>query len=561
MITHSSQGNSEIALMDQLNKLTDAGAAVVQVRTREPLRAATTFRKHLIGSDTPYNEWDVVNGFRVFTKENHADHQVKGNKVDFIAGLERPLEDLRSPGSEVRKTPEKIHYYVFVNPHPFIAGNPYAIELIQQYAAILPSTNVCMVFVTNEEPLSDIPSGNLLVADLPTPSAPELEVILDRLIESSLNNNPTFPDGSELTDEDCSRIAHLGLGLTLFEFETYTAISLTDAMLEKQKSITAEWLLKGIGAAKTAVIRQSEILELTPAADIGEVGGMHRLKDWVAARANCFSDDARAFGVEAPKGAAIVGVPGTGKSLVAKAVASVFGVPLVRLDFGRVFSKYVGDSESRVRSALKMVEAMAPCVLFVDEVDKGLGGAGGGGDSGTSSRVLGSFLTWLNDCPAPVFTMLTANRVEGLPPELLRRGRLDQIFSIDMPTAEGRKEVLEIHLRKRHRDIKKFEYAEIQKFVEVSKGYVPAEIESAVKDAITMAFSDATCKDLEMRHILQALKDMVPMSVSNSVQIDRIVEWASTNATSVEYNEASPDPRVAKAEVARPTNRVLRPRR
>lgn len=222
---------------------------------------------------------------------------------------------------------------------------------------------------------------------------------------------------------------------------------------------------------------------------------------------------------------------------MAKAVASVLGVPAVRLDFGRVFSKFVGDSENRVRAALAMVESMAPVVLFVDEIDKGLGGAGsGGGDSGTSSRVLGSFLTWLQENKSKVFTIVTANRIDGLPPELLRRGRFDGIFSVGLPNADERLEVLRIHLRKRNQDIKAL--SNVEPFVRKSEGYVPAEIESAVKDALIAAFATEE-RVLTVAHLVKALDDMIPMSVSHKAAIDRIVEWAAANATPVNYPQGA----------------------
>lgn len=564
MIATSMQGNSEDSLMTELLKLSSAGGSVIQIRTREPIRAAVTLRKHLIGTDSPYREWDICNGFRVYTKENFTDFRVSsaGGKDDFVTALEVPIAELRNTNSQVNADPEQVHYFVYLNPQHFM-NNPYVTELVTQYAAVLPTTNVCLIFITNDAPLQGVPLGDTLVTDFNTPNAAELSEALTRVVEESLKQEESFPDGSDLTQEDIARIAHMGLGLTHSEFEAYAAITLVDAGESGDRMITADRLLAGIGKGKTAVIRQSEILELTTTTDISEVGGMQRLKDWVQQRSNAYSKEAKDFGVEPPKGAALVGVPGTGKSLVAKAIASVFEVPLVRLDFGRVFSKYVGDSESRVRAALKMVESMAPCVLFVDEIDKGLGGAGGGGDSGTSSRVLGSFLTWLQECKAPVFTMVTANRVDGLPPELLRRGRFDQIFSVGMPGTDARREVFRIHLQKRGRKLEDFSAADIESLLAASNNYVPAEIESAIKDAITIAFNDQTTDVLEARHIIDALRNLVPMSKSHAEAIARIVDWSEVNATNVEYTDKSPDPKRV-AEVAgrvKAGRRIVTPRR
>lgn len=533
MISAPKVENSETALMQSIHRLSDAGGSVIHVRTREPLRAALVLRKHLIGADSPYKEWDVVNGVRVFTRENFTEHRIAGSEMDFMQALMAPLVELRTPTSAINAAPDKVHYFVFVDPHPYIENNPVVIELLQQYAAILPTTNVCTILVTPDIKLSSVPVGTVLVTDLATPTVEELSAVTQRLIGDAAKDKTTFPQGSKLGKEDVVKIANMGLGLSLFEFETYVAISIIEAGEAGEKSITPSRILDGVAKGKTAIVRQSEILELTHAEDIDNVGGMGKLKEWIAARAKCYSEEAVDFGIEPPKGMVLVGVPGTGKSLVAKVTASVLDVPLVKLDVGRVFSKYVGDSESRMREALKMIEGMAPVVLFVDEIDKGLGGAGGGGDSGTSSRVLGSFLTWLQECKAPVFVVVTANRVDGLPPELLRRGRFDQIWSVTMPDMDERKEVFEIHLRLRGRSIEDFSEEDLQEFLRASEGYVPAEIESAVKTGLINAFNDLDSEGLEMHHIIDALKEMVPMSKSHKANIDAIVAWAKDNATPV----------------------------
>ena len=509
-------------------------------------------RKSILGSENnEYREWDVVNGWRSFTTENYTNNKIDGDKKEFMKAITLPMAELRNPASSVSANPQTIHYFVFVDAHPYIAGNPFASELIQQYAAILPSTNICILFVTPDVSMENIPMGTILVSNLPTPSTDELAKVLEALLSGSEND---FENGTDIDEEDIRRICLLGLGLTLYEFETYAAIAVISAHNKGEKTLTVDAMIEGISQGKTAIVKQSEILELYPTEKMENVGGMQKLKDWVASRANCYSDEAKAFGIEPPKGCVLVGVPGAGKSLVAKAIASVLAVPLVKMDFGRVFSKYVGDSESRVRSALQMVEDMAPVVLFVDEIDKGLGGiGGGGGDSGTSSRVLGSFLTWLQECKAPVFVLVTANKVDGLPPELLRRGRFDQIFSVTLPTESERIEVLDIHLRKRDKDID-FKEKDLYQFGLKSEGYVPAEIESAVKDAMILAFSKNEA--LEMKHILSALEEMVPMSRSYGPQIGEMIEWARDNATSVNYSEAEQEAK--SGPILPPSRRIAR---
>lgn len=527
--------HSEAAVMADIFKLSDAGASVIQIRTREPVRTALILRKNLVdGEETTYREWDAINGFRVFSAEDATDNTKDGGKEDFFAALGAPMSELRNKGSRVYSDDKKVHYFVYINPQPFME-NPFVIELVQQYAAILPSTNVCVILVTPETTLSSIPPGNILVGDMRTPTVHELAATLNSMLDNSLSD---FTEPTDIGEDDVMELCQLGLGLTLFEFETYAALAIVGAAINRAPQFTKDMLRAGIAVGKTEVVKQSEILELYPTISMDEVGGMQRLKDWLNSRKDCYSDEARDFGIEPPKGVVTVGVPGSGKSLVAKAIATVFGVPLVRMDFARVFSKYVGDSESRVRAALKMVEAMAPCVLFVDEIDKGMGGAAGGGDSGTSSRVLGTYLTWLNDCKAPVFNMVTANKVEGLPPELLRKGRFDQIFSVGMPNRVERLEVLHIHLRKRGHDIG-FDKMQNARFIAKSDGYVPAEIEQSVRDALILAFNAGEA--LGMEHIIAALEGMVPMSKSNAAQISAILEWATNNAVPVNYELGADD--------------------
>lgn len=544
--------NSEQQLLNRIHLLSDAGGAVIHVRTREPYRAAIALRKHMTHAGTPYKEWDVINGFRTFTKENYAEIGVSGSVEDFGGAFIHPLNELRNASSAIHSDNEKTHFFAYVDPHPFIENNPIALEMLQQYSVMLPSTNVCLLLITPDQPLPGVPVGTVMVADLPTPTMLELQSVLSRLLEST--DDKMF-DEVDISEEDMAQICNLGAGLTLSEFEGYVALSIIEASERNAEVLTADDIMTGVADGKTAVVRQSEVLELTHPESIDSVGGMGRLKDWLYSRRDIYSDEAREFGAEPPKGIVLVGVPGTGKSLVAKAASSVFKVPLVRLDLSRVFSKYVGDSESRVRAALDMVESMAPVVLFIDEIDKGLGGIGSGGDSGTSSRVLGTVLTWLQECKAPVFTVVTANKVTGLPPELLRRGRFSQIFSSTLPAPTARREVLAIHLRKRGRDIKAFAEADLKRFDAASEGYVPAEIEEAVKDAFILAFNDDRAKDIEMRFILDSLAEMIPMSKSHAAAINEIVQWAENNAISVEH------PAEAATSTGGNMNRVIRPRR
>lgn len=523
------QRNSATDFSRKFSMFVDSGAAVIHVRTGEIMRCLLALRKQAAQDKSEYNEWDIVNGFRQFTMADMANLVKAGDgMIDIGAAFSVPMEVVSS-GTQGTNT----RYYVYVNPHVYLENNPHMAQLILQYAAILPATNVCLVMVTPDTPLpGDVPV-NLLSLTFDPPGLGELQDTLAGVLEGV---GEGFEDGAALTEEELERVCYVGAGMTVHNFETYASLAAVEAAREGKTTLTADDIVKGVTIGKTDVVNSNDILELYPSASIDSVGGMENLKAWVRKRAGCYSDTAKDFGVEPPKGIVLVGIPGTGKSLVAKAVSSVLGVPLVRLDFGRVFNSLVGASEERMRVALQMVEKMAPVIVFCDEIDKGLGGIGGSGDSGVSSRVLGTFLTWLNDCKYPVFTIVTANNVTGLPPELLRRGRFDAIFSTALPTPREREDVLRIHLSIRKRDIKDFPKEEVQRVIELSEGYVPAEIESAVKDALIDAYSDGV--EMTMGHVAAALKVMVPLSSAFKEQIAAMGDWAKNNATPVSREDA-----------------------
>ncbi len=553
-VVAESEDTSESVLMGEFFKLCDAGGSIIQIRTREAVRAATVIRKTLLSEDETYThkEWDAVNGWRTFTVENCTDGTVAGAMVDFYEALSQPLADLRDSKSRVCAEPDKVHCFVYVDPDPYIKDNPVVIALLQQLAAILPSKNVCVILITPFVDMSYLPLGTVLTTDMPTPSVSELERCLRRIIENAEPDSWSEP--STIEDEDITRIATLGLGMTRSEFETHASIAIVQASIDEAPCLSAEILTEGVMEGKTEVVKQSDILELYPAESMDNVAGMGRLKDWIAKRAACFSDEARDFGIAPLKGMAIIGTPGCGKSLVAKAVGDVLGIPVIRLDFGRVFSKFIGDSESRLRAALNMIERMDRLVLFCDEIDKGLGGIGGGSDGGVSSRVLGTFLTWMQEKKSDALVIMTANRVEGLPPELFRRGRLDAVFSVGLPTRTERREILAVHLRKRGRSLEEFDERELVRFDNATNDYIPAEIECAVNDALIAAFNEDS--DLTMDHLVEALDDIVPLSTSHRADIDRIQEWANHNATPVNYPE-----KATSSAGQDDTRRLTRPRR
>jgi len=345
---------------------------------------------------------------------------------------------------------------------------------------------------------------DVTVLDLPMPDERDLAGVLDATVEQLGDNRRIEID---LTDDGREKLVKSLLGLTRAEAEN----ALAKVVVTRHRLAAADVDL--LLAEKEQIIRKSGILEFYSTPErFGSIGGLGHLKTWLHQRGKAFSKAARQFGLPSPKGLLLVGVPGCGKSLSAKAVSAEWKMPLLRFDLGRVFGSLVGQSEENIRRALKMAEAVAPCVLWIDEIEKGLAGSRGpGGDSGTSTRVFGTLLTWMEESTRQVFTIATANDVEGLPPELLRKGRFDEIFFIDLPGPQERTDILAIHLEKHQRDHRAFD---LTRHARASDGFSGAELEQAVISALYGAFAEGETTTLEDRHLEQSITTTVPLAES-----------------------------------------------
>jgi SpoVK/Ycf46/Vps4 family AAA+-type ATPase len=277
--------------------------------------------------------------------------------------------------------------------------------------------------------------------------------------------------------------------------------------------------------------------------DLDSVGGLDELKRWLALRARGFEPAAKDFGIDPPRGILIAGVPGCGKSLTAKCVARSWAMPLVLLDPGAIFAMYVGESEQRLRSALESVEAMAPVVLWIDEIEKGFAGGSSDADAGTARRVIGTFLRWLQERPGGVFLIATCNDVDTLPPELLRRGRFDEVFFVDLPDPGERAAIIGLHLRQRHRDPASFDLAAL---AAASDGFTGAELEAAVVGALYMAFAGG--REVGTADLLDEIGRTTPLSRTRAEAVAALRAWSRGRATP--GSGASPAP--APIEPPRP---------
>ena len=360
---------------------------------------------------------------------------------------------------------------------------------------------------------------DVTVIDVPLPEADEIAGILDGIIQS-VRNDPrvTVSASPELRE----RIVKAALGLTASEAENVFA----KAVVHQRRLDENDLPL--VLAEKRQVIRKMGMLEYYDNSEsIGEVGGLEELKRWLTQRTQAFTEKARDYGLPSPKGLLLLGVQGCGKSLTAKAIASLWKLPLLRLDVGALFGSFIGSSEENLRKAIRIAESLAPCVLWLDEIEKGFSGVTGGGasDAGTSARVFGGFLTWLQEKTAPVFVVATSNKIEDLPPELLRKGRFDEIFFVDLPDPAERELIVKIHLQKKKRDPAAFD---TRRLAAAAEGFSGAEIEAGIIEAMYEAF--AAGREFTTADVEAALRGTVPLSRTSRESIERLRNWAATRA-------------------------------
>lgn len=358
----------------------------------------------------------------------------------------------------------------------------------------------------------------------PLPDKVQLAEVLDGIIEGTgvpADKQPNAVRRKELIEA--------AMGLTTEEAENAMALSAVKPKLDNDPNT---WNPTIVMSEKCAALRKTGLLEYIPVAKEGlqQVGGLRNLKEWVRRRKNAFSDKAREFGLPAPKGILMVGPPGAGKSLSAKAISGELHLPLLRLDMGKMFGSLVGQSEANMRQAIQVAEAISPCILWIDEIEKGLAGANAGAlDSGVGARVLGTILTWMQEKTTPVFVYATSNDVTNLPPELLRKGRFDEMFSVSFPNSDERYEIIKIHLTKKKRwHLVESNKIDMGLIVNQSNGYSGAEIEACIIEALYAAF-DAN-KELDQTDVINALDQTVPLSKTMAERLRRLDEWC-TNRT------------------------------
>ena len=468
-------------------------------RMLEMLQAITISRRS--DSYTPLFRWTITDGLQRFDIALEP-QTINSEPTDVL----KHIRAVSKPG-----------IYVLLDFHPFLE-DPVHVRLLKDICIRAREVHRQIVFISHEVKMPQELENYCARFDLALPSEQERA----RIIKSAARDYAKEHPGHRVkVDAKAHELLIQNLaGLTWSDTERLArnAIYLDGAITHSD--------LPDVMQAKYALLNRGGALNFEyDTARFSDVGGLARLKKWLKQRRPVFRGDESAAHLDSPKGILLLGVQGCGKSLAAKATAGIFGVPLLRLDFGTIYDKYHGETERKLRESLKTADVMSPCVLWIDEIEKGI--AGRGGETGTTQRVLGSFLTWMAERKSRVFVVATANDISTLPPELVRKGRFDEIFFVDLPTDEVRRSIISIHLTKRDQPLKNFD---LDALTRVSKGFSGAEIEQAIVSSLYAAHAKREL--LATAHVLAEIEETRPLSVVMAERINAMRDWAAGRTVS-----------------------------
>lgn len=492
--------------LDEIEILIRARYPLIYITTWEEKRVESELLKIGTRTDKKVYSWTVTQGL---VNASSPKSSILG--MDSTRDLITALDNIQKASEPALYIIKDIHHYM--NDASIIRKlRDLSISLRSSFKTILILSPILRIPPELEKDIS--------VIDYNLPNLNELGILLDRLVMSIQNNKKNVeinidPQGKE-------KLLQAAMGLTLAEAESV----FSKAIVSKRRIDVEDISL--ILSEKKQIIRKSGLLEFYPTHEnMSTVGGLDNLKVWLKKRSEAFTKKARDYGLPQPKGILLLGVSGSGKSLVAKAVSSLWQLPLLRLDIGSLFSSLVGSSEENMRKMIKTAESVAPCLLWLDEIDKGFSGSGSSNmsDGGTTARVLSSFLTWMQEKDSPVFIIATANDISHLPPELLRKGRFDEIFFLDLPKIRERMEIFAIHLYKRGRDPRKFD---LNSLASSTDGFSGSEIEELIISSMYDSFEEN--RELTNEDILNTIKHAVPLSHTMKESIDLLREWCGSRA-------------------------------
>jgi SpoVK/Ycf46/Vps4 family AAA+-type ATPase len=493
----------------ELEALLRSRVPLVIIETRDEPRAlqllTSVCGRLAAGTHTPVFQWTVTDGLR---------------RVDIdLGGAQRHNAEPGEVVKSIRAT-DKGGIYVLLDFHPFLA-DPIHVRLLKDICQGYAKTPRTVVLLSHEIVLPRELEHFAARFQLAFPDRGERQMIVERV-------------ATEWTQTNGSKVKADRKSLELL-VENLAGLSTGDTERLARQAIFDDGALQltdlpAVMQAKYELLNRQGVLAFEyDTAKFADLGGMARLKEWLKQRRPAFdgSSDSSGIRLDAPKGLLLLGVQGCGKSVAARAAAGIFGVPLLRLDFASIHNKYIGESERNLRETLSTADLMAPCVLWIDEIEKGI--ATGDGDSGTSRRLLGTFLTWLAEKKTKVFVVATANDISALPPELVRKGRFDEIFFVDLPKAAVRATILTIHSHKRGVALSE---AHIEQLAQACEGFSGAEIEQAIVSAVYTAH--ATNETVNARHVLAEIKATRPLSIVMAEQIGELRAWAAERTVSAD---------------------------
>ena len=484
--------------IERLEQLINGGHCCISIITFEEQYALETVRQVALGLERSMLIWSVAGGVK------------DGLLIDslFIGDTETPAAGLvHFSGAK----PGTICVTLDLAEH---LQTGLALRALRDLLDRFEKNNSTLIMIDSNDNLPEVIKSYTRRFEISFPNENELKEITRKTLQRIHCKTPIEIG---ITKEGLATIVRNLRGLSRRQAERIIA----DTVINDQRFDDSD--INAIIAGKRRMIQRGGLLEYieTPL-DLSEIGGMKRLKKWLNQRKEAFTSKAIQFGLEAPRGLLMLGVQGAGKSLCAKAIATAWHQPLLKLDPGALYNSYIGESERNLRHALRQCEMMSPVILWIDEIEKGFASAASQStDGGLSKRMFGTLLTWLQDRHAPVFVVATANDIEALPPELLRKGRFDEIFFVDLPKQSVRKDIFAIHLKKRKRDPKKFDLAAL---AEASEGYSGSEIEQAVISALHEAFAER--EGLSTERILVVLKGSPPLSVTLAERVECLRYWA-----------------------------------
>jgi SpoVK/Ycf46/Vps4 family AAA+-type ATPase len=480
---------------DEFKLLLRAVYPLIYIPTHEEERVEKAIQAEAREQGRPVYIWDFVDGYQ-------------GNPNDVGFGRRNPLQALEFAE---RLADSDSAILILRDYHRFLDDVAVSRKLRNLARTLKEQKNGQKKNIILLSPCVNIPSDLtevLTVVDFPLPNAAEIRAVVERLLGQK------SPGGKFLDD---LVLSCQGLSLERIRRVLARAIASHGELLPEDVDLVL--------AEKRQTIRQTEILDFYPVTEqISDIGGLDQLKEWLIRRGGAFTQKARQYGLPHPRGLMLVGIQGTGKSLTAKAIAHHWHLPLLRLDVGRLFGGLVGESESRTRQMIQVAEALAPCVLWIDEIDKAFAGLGGKGDGGTTSRVFGTFINWLAEKTSPVFVVATANDIQVLPPEMLRKGRFDEIFFVGLPAQSEREAIFQVHLsRLRPHNLKSYD---IHRLAYETPDFSGAEIEQTLIEAMHIGFSQN--RDFTTEDILEAASQIIPLARTAVEQIQQLQAWAAS---------------------------------